>query len=187
MSLSHIGKPSPFKKQIKLFCHFCGGNYFRSMSASKNSKFCSRKCQNTVYARRQEKYSSELASLVKVYREMIRRCNNLKHTAYKNYGGRGIKVCEEWQDVNTFIADMLPSYKHGLTIERINNNGNYEPSNCRWATPKEQALNRRNTRLIEHNGLRLTLSDWARKLGVPKSRLSMRYYVYGWSIERTLS
>lgn len=79
---------------------------------------------------------------------LISRCTNKKDKAYINYGYRGIKVCERWKNVMNFINDMYPSYKKGLSIDRIDNNGNYEPSNCRW-TNKE--IQNRNTRILQKN------------------------------------
>jgi len=79
---------------------------------------------------------------------MIRRTNNPKVKHFDKYGGRGIEVCERWMDINKFIEDMYPSYQKDLSIDRIDNNGNYEPNNCRWATKTMQS---RNKRLLQSN------------------------------------
>jgi hypothetical protein len=83
------------------------------------------------------------------WRAMMKRCNNPNDKAYKYYGGRGINVCERWRRFENFISDMgkRPTIDHSL--DRIDNDGNYEPTNCKWATPKEQALNRRNRQTAE--------------------------------------
>ena len=80
---------------------------------------------------------------------MMARCRNSKATGYEHYGGRGIKVCDRWLDVSKFIEDMFPSYKEGLRLDRVNNDGNYEPSNCRWATVSNNLKNRRTKSAIQ--------------------------------------
>lgn len=116
---------------------------------------------------------------------MRQRCNNKNHPKYKNYGGRGIKVCESWYDFNNFFNDMKypPSDIH--SIDRINNNGNYEPSNCRWATPIEQANNRRNNNNVAYLGIILTLTEWARKLDIKANNL--RYMLsHGYDLNKVI-
>lgn len=107
------------------------------------------------------------------WRGMIARCNNPKATGYKNYGGRGIKVCGRWKIFENFLADM-GERPEGLTLDRENSDENYEPGNCRWATEQEQRANMRRTRLITFNGTTQTLSQWARKTGVCRATIVNR-------------
>lgn len=120
-----------------------------------------------------------------VWASMLKRCQNPKAHSYRLYGGRGIAVCAEWQSFTTFLADMglRPSPVH--SIERINNNGNYEKNNCKWATAAEQANNKVNSRFYEWNGQRLTTSQWASQLGVSREKLI--YRLKHWSIEKALT
>lgn len=101
------------------------------------------------------------------------RCSNPNGPKRKNYKERGIKICERWNSFENFYFDMGERPK-GLTIERIDNNGNYEPSNCKWATPKEQARNTRQNRLIEYQGKIMCIAAWAEKLEIPYKTLQMR-------------
>lgn len=106
---------------------------------------------------------------------MKARCNHSGSKAYPNYGGRGITICDEWKDnFEQFISDMgeRPSDRH--TIERLDTNGNYEPSNCVWATYGEQMNNKRNNRTLEHNGVEQTVSQWARELNISKDTIRKR-------------
>lgn len=111
----------------------------------------------------------------KVWSSMLNRCRLSNEADFKNYAGRGITVCERWaKDFLAFYADMglRPSPKH--SIDRINNDGNYEPGNCRWATSSEQGNNRRVNAIIEAFGRKQTLAQWAREAGVPTSVLWTR-------------
>lgn len=110
--------------------------------------------------------------LFPVWNGMIYRCENSKSSAFRHYGGRGITVCEEWHDVKKFIEwAERNGFKEGLTIERKNVNGNYEPSNCTWITMYEQGLNKRNSVKITINGVTKNLMVWAHELGIPQNRV----------------
>ncbi len=103
---------------------------------------------------------------------MNARCNNVSMHAYSDYGGRGIKICDRWSGDNGFVnfyADMgnKPTPKH--TLDRINNNGNYEPSNCRWGTAKQQSRNRRSNHIIEYNGESFCIGEWREIFGLKSS------------------
>jgi hypothetical protein len=105
---------------------------------------------------------------------MIERCENPNNAHAADYGGRGISVCERWRhDFQAFLADM-GRRPNGMSIDRINNDGNYEPGNCRWATNKEQASNRRYCVMLTHNGETMTASDWARRVGIKPSTMLAR-------------
>lgn len=111
------------------------------------------------------------------YRCMIDRCFRKSANNYADYGGRGITVCEEWKDIEQFEKwTEISGYKKGLTLDRIDVNGNYEPSNCRWATMKEQDNNRRNTIYVTFNEETHTISDWSEITGIKRSTLSNRYF-----------
>lgn len=111
---------------------------------------------------------------------MKNRCSNPKANRYHNYGGRGIKVCKRWNKFENFLADMglKPTPKHSL--ERINNNGDYEPSNCRWATPKEQGQNTSTNVMLEVRGFKRPLTTWAVISGIKSSTIHKRIKM-GWS------
>ena len=113
--------------------------------------------------------------LHKRWESMIARCEYQKHPHYKDYGERGISVCEEWHDYEKFRAWAIKNgYSDNLTIDRIDNNGNYEPSNCRFITIKEQMLNKRNNHWVIYGGERLTVSQLSEKYSVPESTVRWR-------------
>lgn len=120
------------------------------------------------------------------WRSMIARCCNSKHKAYRNYGGRGITVCERWRNSFTdFLADM-GERPEGTTLDRKENNGNYEPGNCRWATPKEQTRNRRVSVRLRTKGKEVLLVDAADAIGVRPGTLRARLR-RGWSAHESLT
>ena len=127
--------------------------------------------------------------LYEVWCSMRQRCNNPNSKMYKHYGERGIKVCEEWQkDYSSFKKWAISNgYCEGLTIDRIDNNGDYSPSNCRWATWKMQANNQRKTTRIEYLGVCRTLHEWSDFLGIAPNTLYHRLYKLGWSTERAFT
>ena len=112
------------------------------------------------------------------------RCNNPNRRDYKDYGGRGIEVCERWQKFENFVADMgiKPSR---MTLGRIDNDKGYEPTNCRWETLLEQASNRRTNRFLSLDGKRMTLENWAREIGINRDTIGKRLEA-GWSVEAAL-
>lgn len=120
------------------------------------------------------------------WRAMKQRCLDPNTMSYSNYGGRGIKVCERWMKYENFLADMgrRPSPEHSL--DRIDGKGNYEATNCRWATSAEQHRNLRTNVKLTWNGETLTVSDWARKTGLSLTAILTRLK-RGWSTENTLT
>src|SRR5688572_1102970 len=123
--------------------------------------------------------------LYSIWTGMKYRCQNPKARKYVIYGGRGIKVCERWNDFANFLADM-GERPAGMTIERIDNDGDYEPSNCRWATQKEQERNKSTNVKFLFQGKERCVAEIAELTGVP------RYYIYarlrrGWPVERALT
>jgi hypothetical protein len=118
-----------------------------------------------------------------VWWNMMRRCADMENL---RYGGRGIRVCERWHTVENFIADMgIPPA--ASTLERIHGDGNYEKSNCRWATVREQTNNRHTNRRLTFAGETLTVNAWAEKLGLHRRTITTRLDACGWSVEEALT
>jgi hypothetical protein len=121
------------------------------------------------------------------WQAMRKRCYYKNLLQYPDYGGRGIKVCDRWQSFENFYADMgdPPSDKH--SIDRIDNNGDYCPENCRWATRSEQNNNARRNHILEYNGESMTIAQWEQRLGFKQGVLRNRINALGWNIERALT
>lgn len=138
--------------------------------------------------------------LNRIYHGMILRCYDTNRSAFKDYGGRGITVCDDWNN-----REKVPSaynatkgwlsfkewavehgYKEGLTLDRIDNNKGYSPENCRWVTRTVQMNNTRRNRFVEYKGVSKTLSEWCRELELNYDKIERRINKLGWSVEKAL-
>ncbi len=126
--------------------------------------------------------------LYKIRAKMIRRCFCKDDQAYPRYGGRGITMCDEWRDSVEAFAEWAYAngYRDDLSIDRIDNNGNYSPQNCRWATSEEQANNTRRNKVYTFNGETKNLKHWCNELGLKYSTVHMRL-LRGWSFEEAIT
>lgn len=130
--------------------------------------------------------------LYHTWRMMKQRCGNPNKDNYEDYGGRGIRVCDRWDDETTgfwsFIEDMGPR-PEGHTLDRIDIDGDYEPRNCRWATKSEQECNKRNTRFLtcEVTGVRKSISLWARDLGTRENTIRRRIEYMRWPVQKAIT
>lgn len=122
-----------------------------------------------------------------VWQNMRARCNNKNNHRYNNYGGRGIMVCEKWQkSFLGFYKDMKEGYSESLSLDRINVNGNYKKSNCKWSTDIEQASNRQNTVYLTIGGETKLIRDWCKISGVGYNTVKQRINSYKWDIEEAV-
>lgn len=183
-----IGK-SKTKRRTALFKCSCGNKFEAIILQVKNGNTKSCGCfrdnkikeqgfKNVIHGRRNH-------PLYKMWQGMIRRCNDSKDFGYRNYGGRGIQVCDRWKNINLFIEDMYPLYSIGLELDRIDVNGNYEPNNCRWVTRKQNMNNTRRNRIVEYNGVKKTVSEWSDDLNIPYKRLLAR--LNNWDVEKSFT
>lgn len=119
---------------------------------------------------------------------MIQRCTNPNTKGYHNYGGRGITVCDRWlHSFANFLKDMIKGWKPGFTIERKDKNGNYCKDNCKWATRKQQARNRRDNLCIPYNGKIRLFVELCEEYNMPRNLVYDRFYRYGWTLEDALT
>lgn len=125
--------------------------------------------------------------IYKIWVQMRNRCQDPSHRDFPSYGGRGITICERWRDdVEAFVADM-GERPHGKSLDRIDNDGNYEPANCRWATPSEQANNQRRSVKVKYRGELHPVSALARRLGIPRNRIVTHCVHGGRPVEEVLA
>lgn len=150
------------------------GMSWRMRNGDKQSCGCLQKEAIAKVSTRHNLYGIRLHT---TWRHMKERCNNPNSTDYHNYGGRGITYYQEWEEFKPFYEwAMKNGYKDDLTIDRIDVNGNYEPSNCRWVSRKKQGRNKRDTIRITIDGVTKTIPEWSEKTGVQEGTLRWRYY-----------
>ena len=136
------------------------------------------------------KYSHGLCKtrLYRIWCAMLTRCSNSEFTEFDRYGGRGIKVCDEWQEFLPFYEwAMANGYADNLTIDRIDNDGDYRPGNCRWATRSEQNNNTKKNHYITYNGKTHTIAEWSRITGIKYGTLINRINNLKWDAEKSLT
>jgi len=176
-------------RQNMWLCKCDCGNYVtvRAYSLKNNTRSCG--ClQKELTSMSKKTHGLSKNILYSVMYSIKNRCYNKNEPSYKYYGKRGIIICNEWK--NNFISfynwAINNGYKKGLTIDRIDVNGNYEPNNCRWITIQEQQKNKRNTVYIKYNRQIHTLEEWAKITKIPQKTLHQRYYD-NWGIEKMLT
>ena len=157
--------------------------YLKSMKSG-DSTNCG--CQRNIVHGNAKRGSSGKTKEYTTWCNMLRRCFDENNEAFYNYGERGIMVCDRWADsFASFLEDMGKSPSRQHTIDRIDNDGNYEPGNCRWATRKEQNRNSRNCLIIEHEGKAMTLVEWSELVGISTYVISWRIKS-GWTTKEAL-
>jgi hypothetical protein len=178
ISVSHVDQRHEYYYNVR--CH-CGRLHVFATSTLKNPRVKGCGCGNNAVM-----HGKVNTPEYRTWAAMKARCFNPAVVAYPDYGGRGITVCGHWLDFKNFYADMGPKPSARHTIERRNNNGDYEPDNCCWATPGAQARNRRSNILLTVNSETMTAKDWAVRLSI-KSATIYRRLAKGWTIEKTLT
>lgn len=145
-------------------------------------------CGCLIRERKNIKHGMKNTRLYRIWSGIKSRCYTGTNPAYGRYGGRGISMCQEWYDdfISFYNWAINNGYSKELSIDRINTNGNYEPSNCRWATPKEQSDNKRSNIIITIGNETLDLQQWCDKIGIKRSTVNTRVRMCGWTYEKAL-
>jgi hypothetical protein len=187
LDFSHKDK---YKRYFNVLCD-CGSKKTMNIHwiISGNSKSCGCLMREIAaeLCRNKATHGKSGTRIYNIWIGIINRCNNSTWKEYAKYGARGIMVCNDWLDYKTFEYWVNSSgYSDDLSIDRIDNNGNYEPSNCKWSTPTEQANNRRSSVYLEYNGEIKTIANWSRVFNVSQGVIGQRVKM-GWSIEDAIS
>jgi hypothetical protein len=132
------------------------------------------------------KHGMAKTPIFNIWWAMMQRCNDKNSQAYNRYGGRGINICESWQSFEGFYADM-GERPEGMSLERVDNNGDYCKENVIWANAKTQANNKRSNVILEHNGKKQTMQQWCDELGLKIATVWARLNIYGYSVDKALT
>lgn len=183
-------------QMVEAICDYCGAKHYVYKSAYKRSKnhFCSQSCWQKYRLEKiplNKTHGLSNHRLYRIYYNMLARCYNPHNKEYANYHGKNITVCEEWLDkengfVNFYKWAIENGYDEGLTLDRINNDDGYLPSNCRWESMAVQQNNKSNNRLITYEGQTHNISEWVKITGIPRGTLVKRINS-GWSLKDALT
>lgn len=167
----------------------CGNENIVSSDHLKNGDIVSCGCvKRSTLPPSNKKHGMSNTRLYTIWKLMKYRCSNPSRREYRIYGGRGIKVCDEWNEFDSFMRWAVNNgYSEELTLDRIDNDGNYTPSNCRWASRQTQSLNKSTNRYITHNGQTKTITQWATENNIPYYVLKKRIDILNWDFERAIS
>lgn len=162
----------------------CGGQKVLHSYSAKKAGQCG--CETAAkLAARHRTHGAAATPMYKLYHAMKDRCGNTHNTHYSHYGARGIRVCERWlESYENFLLDM-GERPPGTTLDRVNNDGNYEPGNCRWASRRQQQRNRRNNNTVTLDGVTMCMTEWCEHFGIQFTTVRGRIR-RGWSIEDSL-
>ena len=167
----------------------CGYISYRKGSFFKDEKYSCIKCHNKTI-KKPIKHGMSKTSMYYTFSNMKTRCYDKGSKQYKDYGGRGIRICERWLNkengFENFMIDMGPKPSKVHTVERKDNNGNYEPENCYWGTRKEQNNNTRRNHYVEYDGKKQTLIQWSEEYGINYDILERRINQENWSFEKAI-
>lgn len=187
------GSKNKINKKIEKICLICGTKFkvYPSRIQINKGKYCCKNCE--LKRIRKIKHGLTGSRFYRIWGGIIERCLNKNKTCYHNYGERGINVCNRWLKFNNFKNDMYQSYlEHyklfgkDTSIDRINNNGNYKPNNCRWSTAYEQSLNKRTNRLLTIHNKTLSIMAWTEILNISYTTLLGRINL-GWTGEEIIN
>lgn len=173
----------------EMVCLGCNASFSSTPYRSKGRRYCSRKCFLSCYSLHGHAGSktSKRSPEYSIWASLKSRCLNPQDSHYPRYGGRGISVHPDWNhSFSSFIKSVGRRPNPALTLERIDNNGNYEPGNVRWATTADQSRNKRSNRLLSFQGVTLCLTDWAIRADIPKECLRSRL-ANNWDLGKALT